>query len=218
MREVAKMRLALSLAFVLLMALPGCGGGGSDDRLRDALPGLVPTLSEVQALFPERADDPAEVDAGFLSDNEPPDLVLAQLYDRVGAPNSDDNDRVSSYWTRYIIGEPITLQTVTSGVQVLVDLYKDEESAAAEVASLPSRAIRSDADPHLGDQALAWAYGLWTAPSGIEPRCPCEFRFRVGRLVGYVSVWYPMFGASYPYLTRTSTQSSIKWRRALRSA
>jgi hypothetical protein len=194
------MRRPIALLVVLLITQAGCGGGGSDKAVMDALPDLVPTLAEVQALFPDRAEDPAEIQGGFLSPNET-DPVVLRLYDRLNASQLTARGRVASYWTRYIIGEQNPLTQSTSGVSILLDLYKDEESAAAEVTLLPERGIRSGADPALGDQSMAWGYQLWTAPSGIEPQCPCQFRFRVGRIVGWVDPWRPRFQpfAAYPY-------------------
>jgi hypothetical protein len=199
------MRHLVLFAFVLI-PLSACGGGDSHDPAIDTLPGLVPTFEEVRAHFPDRTDEPIEVEGGFWQNSDvsiSDDPLL-----RYGASVDDleDRGRVTGYRANYFVGERNTFRGVEAGVTVIFDLFQDDGQAEAEVARLPANAYRSDAEANVGDQALAWSNGLWTSPEGIEPQCPCSFRFRVGRIVGYIRVWYnrpyaapplPRYGAEF---------------------
>ena len=190
---------------VLLLSATGCGGGGdAPDELEDDLPALVPTQQEVRAVFPELADDPLTVSSGYWPSNGTSDPLSDWPYNDLyaGTTGSDlsETGHVIGYQARYILGETDRIRPTHTTVEVVVNLYQDEESAEAEVDRLPNRAIRSPRELVLGDQAATWGYGVWTSPDGIEASWPVEFRFRVGRLVGYVEIGYPFpyAGASLP--------------------
>jgi hypothetical protein len=199
------MRHLVLFAFVLI-PLSACGGGDSHDPAIDTLPGLVPTFEEVSEHFPERADEPFEVDARYWPNGEVSNSDDPYLRYDASAAELEKRGRVTGYRADYFVGERNTFRGVEAGVTVVIDLFEDDETADAEVVRLPARAFRSDAEAGIGDHALAWSNGLWTSPEGIEPQCPCSFRFRVGRIVGYIRVWYnrpyaapplPRYGAEF---------------------
>ena len=199
------MRRVMLVLALALIALPACGGGEPEDPLIDDLPGLLPTLREVRAQFPELADQPLTVGGGYwpraaTPTDGIPEWPERQLYAGYSEALTPDG-RLIGYQATYNLGKETNWHySNVTHVYAMVDLFEDEESAQEEVNRLPNRAIRSPRGLVLGDQVATWGYGVWTSPEGTEPSWPVEFRFRVGRLVGYVEIGYPFpyAGASLP--------------------
>jgi hypothetical protein len=198
------LRVMLLLALALI-AFPACGGGEPQDPLIDDLPAMMPTLDEVRAQFPELAEEPLTVGGGYWpSASTPtdgiPEWPERQLYTGYSAAMTPAG-RLTGYQATYDLGKERNWHdSHVTRVYAMVDLFADEKAAQEEVNRLPNRAIRSPRELVLGDQAATWGYGVWTSPDGTEPSWPVEFRFRVGRLVGYVEIAYPFpyAGASLP--------------------
>ncbi len=201
------MRQHVLLALLTVPLLSACGGGSAIDPLEDDLPALVPTLAEVSQHFPERRGEPAEVDRGYWPNDEVTEWDQYSIHSAASSAELENRGRATGYRADYILGEQnqgeqSRFLAMTFGVVVRVDLFEDDESARADIDRLPDRSHISDALAEIGDQSVAWGYELWTSPDGIEPRCPCEFRFRVGRMVGYVHAWYsfPFRDSPAPYM------------------
>jgi hypothetical protein len=185
-----KMRRILFLVPLVVLNLAACGGGEPKDPLIDALPGLMPTEDEVRSYLLERPDDPLTIDSAYQTNEELPISEDGQFRRPSTEEDLYNRGRVTGYSANYLLGETDTLRGVVGGVRVSIDLFEDDEQASVEVARLPDRAYVADVDSNIGDESLAWSFGLWTAPEGVVPRCACEFRFRVGRMVAYVDMWY----------------------------
>jgi hypothetical protein len=191
------MRLKLFVFPLAVVVSIACGSDSKDPTI-DALPQIVPTLEEVRARFRERADEPVEADRGYRENGYISTSEDTPLRDPAPADELEARGRVTGYRADYYIGERNTLRGVEAGVMVVLDLFKDESSAEAEVARVPTDAYRSDVERNIGDESTAWSFELWTSPDGVEAQCPCSLRFRVGRIVGFVRVWYnwPYYGPS----------------------
>jgi hypothetical protein len=175
----------LLVPLVVLPALVACGGGGPPDPAIDRLPTLTPTVAEVRSLFDMRADTPIDVEG-----EEWTNAMVAQ-YSGVSL-NTLEARRITGHRRTYYLGgrdnnqvdrwSPIT-------VTVLIDLFQDEATATTTLEGIRQGALLYPIVIHgLGDEAVALGSDTWTAPSGLAPKCPCDFQFRVGRFLGSVAI------------------------------
>ena len=168
------------LAFAL--ALGTCGGGEPDppEGLALSLPDALPSTDEVAAAFssPEYEAQVKQEHGAFASNEEvgknDHERGILEFESNIGEVRA--SGRVYGYVASYSLPGPARMI-------VELELYEDDVHAYAALHRPPQhRAGLPVLSPDVGDATIAWP----TITSNSIPMCPCELRFRVGRLVGAV--------------------------------
>lgn len=155
------MRWAVAVvASALMVVAAGCAGGGGDELIR-ALPHLVPGPDDVRAEFPEAPGEFSVEQAG--------------------------REGEEGYRVWYNIGPPQAGRHCCLEVRAAVELHRDDASAQGALEQRPDYATGDPLPiPRIGDASIAWPM----ATVDGAPACPCDLRFRVGRIVATVGVSY----------------------------
>lgn len=185
------------LVIAAFAAGAACGEGKSGEALLvDALPAIVPQVEDIRQQFPDFAAQIGLTRSLFWSREGPTPKRPAEApdcpYDLSTIPEAG---RTYGYCVYYQVGRiEQFMPHCCASVAAAVDLYRDEASAQAALESRPPVVA---GDPvsmgTVGDASVAWPQALFND----KPGCPCEVRFRVGRLLGRVSVmdvWFPPEG------------------------
>jgi len=183
----------VSLLFVAV-AGSACGGSDRTQRLIEKLPSLVTSQDQVEAAYPEQRDLVVRTTSSENSPNELAAEIGPSLYYRRDAEALKDAGRIAGHVAGYFLGPPgmsISGARCCASVTASANLYRSVDWAHAAISTRPFIATGLEYPiTQIGDSAVAWplAGGGPGADFNENTRCPCLVVFRVGRLVGTVSV------------------------------